>query len=113
MSSEATTPVGEWIEWHGGENPAGDALVEIRLRNGCTTTETASGFPWDHDEIMPYADIIAYRLVSAPAVVGEGEVRDAVHAWLREDATLAAQMTMTPSIVGKLVDRLAAIRSPE
>lgn len=51
-----------WIEWHGGENPVGDALVEIRLRNGCTTTETASGFPWDHDETTPYADIIAYRL---------------------------------------------------
>ena len=47
---------------------------------------------------------------SAP---GDGEIRDAVHAWIREDVGLNVKMTLFPDVVAKLVDRLAALRQPD
>lgn len=51
-----------WIEWHGGENPVGDAVVEVKCRDGSTGVDTGSFWNWS----SYYAPIIAYRVV-APA----------------------------------------------
>ena len=89
---------GDTIQWHRG----GTIFTSFR----------GNGKPHDAELVVAAVEALpALIALARRAVPGGGEVREAVHAWLREDATLAAQMTMTPSIVGKLVDRLSAIRS--
>ena len=67
MTSEATTPVGEWVEWHGGENPVPGQMVEVRTVPGHLHRGPSEDWQWQVG-----SDIIAYLLVSAPAVVGDG-----------------------------------------
>ncbi len=54
----ATTPVGQWIDWHGGECPIPeDKEFQIRYRRGLR---------WDHREPSDQkwgGDIVAYRLL--------------------------------------------------
>jgi hypothetical protein len=62
-AASAPTPDG-WIEWGGGECPvAADALVEVRVRDGCTGTTKALAMFWCHHDGP--GDIVAYRLVQA------------------------------------------------
>ena len=61
--------VGDWIEWHGGENPVGDTdVVEYRLRSGDVYTDPAGALFWPHT--VEGHDIIAYRLVSCDGSEG-------------------------------------------
>ncbi len=62
---------GEWVEWHGGENPAGDEQIDYRLRNGREYRDKwADALEWDHDQSG--GDIIAYRLAQPePLLPGE------------------------------------------
>ena len=64
----------------------------------------------DRVEIRSCVDALA--AAPAPSSLAGGEVREAVHEWLREDASLASKMNMTPDVVDRLVTRLAAL-SPE
>ena len=41
------------------------------------------------------------------------EVRDAIHAWIREDAGLNVKMALFPNVVSKLVLRLHALWTGE
>jgi len=68
---------GAWIEWSGGENPVGDAVVETRHANGdeCLGKGAwkASWWTpsfWDHSD-NDECRIIAYRIVPTPG--GEGK----------------------------------------
>lgn len=50
-----------WIEWKGGERPAGDdAVVDVKFSDGEVGTAEASELYWLHDG--DECDIIAYRL---------------------------------------------------
>jgi hypothetical protein len=54
----------DWIKWDGGENPAGDALVEVQFRNGeIDHGENANGWNWGHGDSSGNYDIVAYRVV--------------------------------------------------
>lgn len=59
--------VGEWIEWHGGENPVPGQMVDAEFGDvslhRCTSDVAGGG--WKRPG--------RYRLVSAPAVPEEGE----------------------------------------
>jgi hypothetical protein len=51
----------EWIKWSGGDCPvAGYWKVEIKLRDGCSTTAYAQSLRWIH--VGNDADIVAYRI---------------------------------------------------
>jgi hypothetical protein len=51
-----------WIEWKGGENPAGGKMVIVKVRNGGIGREwLANYYRWNHDGTD--GDIIAYRVV--------------------------------------------------
>jgi hypothetical protein len=64
--AEASTGEGDWIEWHGGENPVGGEVVDIRFRDGtsgCWAADEPSWRDfWHHN--AGGNDIIAYRLAS-------------------------------------------------
>ena len=61
-NSEATTPVGEWIEWRGGENPVPGQVVNTLHRSGRETKRFLSDHMfWDHNLETSDTDIIAYR----------------------------------------------------
>ncbi len=52
----------EWIEWAGGEQPAGrQDRVEVRFRDGTQDNGPSGIYGWDHDG--EDGDIIAYRVV--------------------------------------------------
>lgn len=60
----AAPDAGGWIEWGGGECPAGqDAHVEVVLRSGDVCGGLAVRFHWDHRD-QP-GDIVRYRVVGA------------------------------------------------
>jgi hypothetical protein len=77
---------GDWIEWHGGENPVPGLMVEIRHRSFDTVREhpfvrhhgaegPSGKYAWGHDGSS--GDIIAYRLAAphqATSTRGRGEV---------------------------------------
>lgn len=50
-----------WIEWHGGDNPAGNKTVMYKMRDGVTEAYSADALRWEHEGDK--WDIIAYRIV--------------------------------------------------
>lgn len=107
-----------WMPWSGGENPVGDAVVEIKLRNNATSTETASGFPWSHDECTSYADIIAFRLAPTAPVEASGSERErlarAIDPYAWDDAQYAEPggkgQQWSQEAARKAADRVLALR---
>lgn len=83
MTNEPTTPEvgGEWIEWHGGENPVPGKRVVVRFRDGFIPHQSSLSEEWDWSHNSPKRrlakgsdDIIAYRLAQPePLLPGEGE----------------------------------------
>lgn len=66
---------GDWIEWHGGENPVPGQMVEVEYRDGNGETHMNSDeLRWDHpcddDDIVAYR---AARQATAAAREAEGE----------------------------------------
>lgn len=63
--SEAVSNVNDdgWIDWMGGENPAGNAWVQVRFRNGETEQANAGGLIWSDDVGDDEYIIIAYRIL--------------------------------------------------
>lgn len=61
--SEAVSKVndGKWIEWNGGENPAGNKHVKVQYINGSMIMALASQLAWHHTRESD--DIIAYRIL--------------------------------------------------
>lgn len=60
----------EWIKHDGGEMPVpGEALVEVRYRNGSETISMkANELDWEHQpKMLPSVDIVEYRL-SKPTI---------------------------------------------
>ena len=51
-----------WVEWHGGENPAGAERVKIRHRRG-TTAGPTDAFMYRWTDLGEDTDIVAYRIV--------------------------------------------------
>lgn len=80
-----------WMQWSGGENPVGDAAVEVKWRNGRVFQAEASNtaqIDWSHDDTLmtDYCDIIAFRLAPTAPVEASGSERDAFEKWYCEDA---------------------------
>lgn len=62
MRSQAEQDDG-WIDWSSGERPvSGRTLVEIRLENGTTHTDTAGAIVWGNDDCRFHA-VTAYRVI--------------------------------------------------
>lgn len=61
--SEAVSKVNSdgWIEWNGGENPAGNKPVKVQYINGSVIIALASELTWYHTREAD--DIIAYRIL--------------------------------------------------
>ena len=57
----------DWIEWGGGECPVPpDTLVEVRFRNDALNAFCSAGdWSWSWADLA--SDIVAYRVLSAPA----------------------------------------------
>lgn len=53
------------------------------------------------------ACLIANAKIYACNLGAEPQVRTAIHAWIRDDAGAAIQMSMTPALVDKLLGRIA------
>jgi hypothetical protein len=58
----ASAPGDDWIEWHGGENPAGDEIVEVEFIDGETGCWQASEPEWA--EFWRAGAIARYRLAA-------------------------------------------------
>lgn len=59
-----------WVPWGGGRCPLHpETVVDVRLRSGETMQGSAQWFNWkfNHDDVAPHNEIIAYRPVSARA----------------------------------------------
>lgn len=59
-----------WIDWPGGDNPAGKEYVEVRLRDGSPICAYAQDFRWNHKPVEAYdraRDIVAYRVLGGPS----------------------------------------------
>lgn len=55
----------EWIKWEGGECPVnGDKLIDVKHRDGTSSTGIAISYKWDCVRFGSDKDIIAYRLCS-------------------------------------------------
>ena len=57
-----------WMPWSGGENPVGEARVEVKFRDG--SSDIQSGYEWNWDS--EYAPIIAFRLAPTAPVEASG-----------------------------------------
>lgn len=68
---------GDWIEWHGGENPVPGQMVNWQTRNrpnrdDCETAVPSNALDWSHQCRRGFLPIIAYRL-SRPATSAASE----------------------------------------
>jgi hypothetical protein len=79
LSQQASpSEAGEWIEWHGGENPVPGQWVETRHECGheCTGKEAWLSDEWHHTFWSHIDDdahrIIAYRVVTPTSNTGRG-----------------------------------------
>lgn len=52
------------------------------------------------------AYLIADAQIYACSLSAEPQVRTAIHAWIRDDAGAAIQMSMTPALVDQLLGRI-------
>lgn len=62
----------DWIEWHGGENPAPGKMVDVRFRDGGESMREPAddwnwGFPPSRGRKDSHSDIIAYRILQGEA----------------------------------------------
>lgn len=64
---DAPTPDDGWIPWSGGECPvAHDSWVDVKMRGGGESSNTAGFWSWPHIDPSYPNDIIAYHVVKAP-----------------------------------------------
>jgi hypothetical protein len=65
----------EWIEWRGGERPAGDRqVVRVRFRNAREIKIEAGWLSWRHNESAPFGDVIAYRIVKERSIANSASI---------------------------------------
>lgn len=66
---------GDWIEWHGGENPVPGQRVDVRFRDGSVDCgDPSDDWDWPWGVSIPDHDVIAYRIARpATSAASEGE----------------------------------------
>jgi hypothetical protein len=90
----------------------GKAILEA---HGQWETENAmmgGQVAWDEPHVILLGQAAMLAALRRPAPTVE-EVRDAIHAWIREDAGLNVKMALFPNVVSKLVLRLHALWTGE
>ena len=111
---------GDWIEWHGGENPVPGTWAEVRHRGHIMGFKegwgTADNMRWSHNGSNE--DIIAYRLsrpATSAASEGEGQellvqLDDYFDRYI--GATRGEDMSLEEMLISKSRTLLAALASP-
>lgn len=91
-------------------------LVELNPNpdtSECVELDYLSHLAESVEEIGGYDGPIKPLHPAPASAPGEWDIRETVHAWIREDVGLNVKMTLFPDVVTKLVDRLAALRQPD